>query len=96
MSNTTPSTDFEVVKSISGDQAKAILLSLCISPAICSKVASYAKRLNQEESKKRKPESSIAICVQCDQPFYQDDNDDTSCVHHDGEPLYIFCNRYPR
>ncbi|KAM0250725.1 hypothetical protein ACHAQJ_008480 [Trichoderma viride] len=84
MSNNTPLNDFEVIKSISGDQAKAILLYLCTSPVICSKVVSYAKRLDQEESRKRKPESSIAICVQCDQPFHQDDNDDSSCVHHDG------------
>jgi hypothetical protein len=89
MSNTTPSNDFEVVKSISGNQAKAILLALCNTPAICSKVASYAKRLNQEESKKRKPESSIAICVQCDQPFDREDNDDNICVHHEGKPTHI-------
>ncbi|QYS97456.1 hypothetical protein H0G86_004688 [Trichoderma simmonsii] len=79
------SDDFEAVRNISGDQAKAILLSLCTNHVIRAKVASYAKRLDQEESsKKRKPESTIAICVQCDQPFYEEDNDETSCVHHDG------------
>ncbi|PNP54447.1 hypothetical protein THARTR1_05004 [Trichoderma harzianum] len=79
------SNNFEAVRNISGDQAKAILLSLCTNPAIRAKVASYAKRLDQEESsKKRKPESTIAICVQCDQPFYEEDNDETSYVHHDG------------
>ncbi|KAL6702176.1 hypothetical protein J3F84DRAFT_356992 [Trichoderma pleuroticola] len=82
------SNNFEAVRNISGDQAKAILLSLCTNPAIRA-VASYAKRLDQEESsKKRKPESTIAICVQCDQPFYEEDNDETSYVHHDGMSLF--------
>ncbi|RFU78435.1 hypothetical protein TARUN_3782 [Trichoderma arundinaceum] len=85
MANNAVSNNFEVVRNISGDQAKAILLSLCTNPVICSKVATYAKRLNQEKSaKERKPESAIAICVQCDEPFYQEDNNDNSCVHHDG------------
>ncbi|KAK1247405.1 hypothetical protein MKX07_002314 [Trichoderma sp. CBMAI-0711] len=85
MSSTPPSNSYEVVRNIPNDQAKAILLSLCTNPAICAKVASYAKRLDEEaSSKKRKPDSAIAICVQCDQPYYEEDNDDTSCVHHDG------------
>lgn len=86
-----PSNSYEVVKAIPNDQARAILLSLCTNPAICAKVASYAKRLDEEAaSKKRKPDSTIAICVQCDQPYYEEDNDDSSCVHHDGELSHKF------
>lgn len=91
MSSTQPSNSYEVVRNIPNDQAKAILLSLCTNPAICAKVATYAKRLDEEAlSKKHKPDSTIAICVQCDQPYYEEDNDDTSCVHHDGELSLLF------
>lgn len=94
MSSNPPSNSYEVVRNLPNDQAKAILLSLSTNPAICAKIASYAKRLDEEaSSKKRKPESTIAICVQCDQPYYEEDNDDTSCVHHDGEfslPILLY------
>ncbi|KAI1318977.1 hypothetical protein F5Y16DRAFT_111538 [Xylariaceae sp. FL0255] len=39
-------------------------------------------------SKKRKAESEISICVQCQEPYYTNENDDKACLYHTGE-LYL-------
>ncbi|KAI0019716.1 hypothetical protein F4780DRAFT_429520 [Xylariomycetidae sp. FL0641] len=73
--------------------ARAILLALCNDTSIQNTAIRHLDRLeatlkeNPEAggtSRKRKAESDIKICVQCLEPFYEEENKDSACSFHDG------------
>ncbi|KAK5993806.1 hypothetical protein PT974_07243 [Cladobotryum mycophilum] len=79
--------DLDLIKTIPGDHAQAILLFLCANNSILKKAASHARGLASRTTGplKRKAESVIAICVQCDQPFDTNENTEKDCIYHNGE-----------
>ncbi|KAI0550645.1 hypothetical protein F4679DRAFT_200268 [Xylaria curta] len=80
---------------ISEAKAKSILLALCADDSALEQRAweflqeiegfeSESAAGNHEKGTKRKAESTIMICIQCQSPFYEEDNDDKACRYHDG------------
>ncbi|CAH0055969.1 unnamed protein product [Clonostachys solani] len=70
---------------------KQLLLALCEDKDV-EKIA--LARLNampkssgasQGSGRKRKATDDLAICVQCESPFYKDDNRPKDCLYHPGE-----------
>ncbi|KAI3319157.1 hypothetical protein HD806DRAFT_510167 [Xylariaceae sp. AK1471] len=77
-------------------QAKAILLVLCSDDSMLEKRASklldrmetlegHVTAGNHQTGTKRKAQSVIKVCIQCQEPFYEEDNGDKACKYHDGE-----------
>ncbi|KAK3935499.1 hypothetical protein QBC46DRAFT_397417 [Diplogelasinospora grovesii] len=77
---------------------RAILTALCDDSEVKDKALAYLDRLEPEAkvkarapgmgesiNKKRKAESEIKICVQCDDTFLEDDNSPRNCRYHSGD-----------
>lgn len=75
---------------------RAILTALCGDSRVCNKALRYLDRLepeakvkarsaeiNPENPKKRKPASTLSICVQCDETFYEGGTE--KCKYHYGK-----------
>ncbi|KAI1735326.1 hypothetical protein F4680DRAFT_470084 [Xylaria scruposa] len=82
--------------SIPEAKAKAILLALCADDSALERraweflqeIEDFESELaagNHEKGTKRKAESTIMICIQCQSPFYEEDNDDKACRYHDDD-----------
>lgn len=76
------------------ENAKAVLIALCSDD---SSLRSRAHELlddidalrnesapSDNQGVKRKADSTIAVCVQCQEPFYEDDNTSRACRYHSG------------
>ncbi|KAI1146657.1 hypothetical protein F4825DRAFT_439947 [Nemania diffusa] len=81
---------------ISEANAKSILLALCADDSQLTRRAENLLRkidtLQQREmtasnqsGKKRKASSTIRICGQCQDSFYEEENNDKACRYHSGE-----------
>ncbi|KAI0454731.1 hypothetical protein F5B21DRAFT_473958 [Xylaria acuta] len=78
-------------------KAKSILLALCADDSTLERRAlKFLDHMEALESRvtgggdhqkgtKRKAQSAIMICVQCQGPFHEEDNHDTACRYHDGD-----------
>ncbi|KAI0478154.1 hypothetical protein F4859DRAFT_478747 [Xylaria cf. heliscus] len=77
-------------------QAKAILLALCSDNLqLRDRTREFLDQIESLEhpttagshprGTKRKARSSIKICVQCQSPFYEEDNIGKVCIYHNGE-----------
>lgn len=87
---------------ISEANAKSILLALCADDSQLTRRAENLLRkidtLQQREmtasnqsGKKRKASSTIRICGQCQDSFYEEENNDKACRYHSGR-----CHGTPR
>ncbi|KAI1268503.1 hypothetical protein F5Y18DRAFT_375613 [Xylariaceae sp. FL1019] len=76
-------------------KAKTILIALCSDDSsLHRKATKYLDQMeslersataNQPGGLKRKASSTIKICVQCQEPFYEEENTKTGCRYHKGE-----------
>ncbi|UZP33139.1 hypothetical protein NXS19_000955 [Fusarium pseudograminearum] len=72
-------------------QIRAILRALCQDQGIRDRVLGHLDDLlatddTPTNSKKRKADDELCICVQCDEAFIKSENtDDTACYYHWGE-----------
>lgn len=80
------------VYKVPAERAKAILIALCSeeSSLILQRVTTMISQMDKLDSrmppgKKRKVESAMLVCVQCQEPFYEDRNSDQACRYHDGQ-----------
>jgi hypothetical protein len=80
--------DLDIIRAISAENAHAILIYLCDDQRVRSKAASLAEQMGPK-SKKRKATSPLAVCVQCDQVFDEDDNEEKDCWYHSGKSTDI-------
>ncbi|KAF5647523.1 uncharacterized protein FTJAE_1579 [Fusarium tjaetaba] len=69
---------------------RAILRALCQDIDTRSRARSYFETLeavnDSSDTRKRKAEDELSICVQCDEAFYTNDNNDKdACCYHWGE-----------
>jgi hypothetical protein len=87
----------ERLVNMSEAKAKAILLALCSDDPLLTRRASQfldqmetlerrvtATAGDQQGGTKRKAQSTIKVCIQCQEPFYEEDNNDKACRYHDG------------
>lgn len=69
-------------------QIRAILLALCDDRAVRQRALKHyaaVQSLNSEATGlKRKAAGDLCICVQCDSPFYKEDNVRRACRYHPG------------
>lgn len=67
---------------------RAALLSLCaetdIRPKIASRMLALRNADDATQALKRKSLKDLFICVQCEKPFSQEDNQPGACSYHDG------------
>ncbi|KAI8629521.1 hypothetical protein F5Y19DRAFT_433302 [Xylariaceae sp. FL1651] len=77
-------------------KAKTILIALCSDDSalaarasrFLAHIESLERRMtagDHQKGTKRKAKSAIKICIQCQEPFYEEDNSDKACRYHDGE-----------
>ncbi|TRX88312.1 hypothetical protein FHL15_010816 [Xylaria flabelliformis] len=75
--------------------AKSILIALCADDSVLERralnllkqIAAFESQVatkNYQKGTKRKAQSAVMICVQCQSPFHEEDNDDKACRYHDG------------
>ena len=89
---TTWASDTDVLKAISAEDARSILIFLCNDSRVCQKATSLAAKFLSVSARKRKAESSVAICVQCDEVFEPDHNITKDCQYHSGiSPTFSVC-----
>lgn len=80
----------EGILKASDAEAKKILVALCgDTPGLARRAADHLNRMRAmaDESKqgvKRKADSTISICIQCQEPFVEEDNNDKACRYHAG------------
>ncbi|KAK3935495.1 hypothetical protein QBC46DRAFT_397399 [Diplogelasinospora grovesii] len=87
----------DVFNCASDQSIRAIFTALCDDSVVYAKALRYLEKiepsaivkgqiaaLNQPDSKKRKADSGISICVQCQQPFDEAANHEQACLHHWG------------
>jgi hypothetical protein len=78
---------------------RAILTALCSDDRVRAKALGYLDVLepgakvkarsigmSQPDTKKRKRTPALSICVQCDEPFYEDSQE--KCRYHSGRLLF--------
>ncbi|KAI0861784.1 hypothetical protein F4860DRAFT_159117 [Xylaria cubensis] len=76
-------------------QAKSILIALCADDSVLERRAlnflgqveafeSQVATRNHQTGTKRKAQSAVMICVQCQSPFHEEDNYNKACRYHDG------------
>ncbi|KAI1122576.1 hypothetical protein F5Y10DRAFT_71377 [Nemania abortiva] len=81
----------ERLTNMSEAKAKSILLAFCSDDSALERRAlQFLDQLDSLEKSrtagtKRKASSAIKICVQCQDAFDEDDNNDKACRYHDGE-----------
>ncbi|KAI1761370.1 hypothetical protein GGR53DRAFT_469369 [Hypoxylon sp. FL1150] len=77
---------------------RAILIALCSDADINRKANGYLKKITSKtaseaskssdatetNARKRKASVDVSICVQCQQPFYKDENNAQACKFHNG------------
>ncbi|KAH6990974.1 hypothetical protein BKA56DRAFT_667489 [Ilyonectria sp. MPI-CAGE-AT-0026] len=67
-------------------QIRAILLALCDDTAVRQRALKHYAALQSFNSEatglKRKAAGDLCICVQCDSPFYKEDNVQRACRYH--------------
>ncbi len=68
-------------------KAKSILLALCSDDSALARRASemLGRMEALERRPKRKADSIIKICLQCQDPFHEEDNNVNACRYHDGK-----------
>lgn len=71
-------------------QIRAVLRALCQDKDTRSRALSYLDDLQAigepYDSRKRKADDELCICVQCDDAFHKSDNtDNTACCYHWGK-----------
>ncbi|GAP87379.1 hypothetical protein SAMD00023353_2700310 [Rosellinia necatrix] len=81
--------------SVPDAKAKSILLALCSDDgSLAHRASEFLDLIETLEKKpptldpanlKRKATSEIKICVQCQEPFYEEENGDKACTYHDGD-----------
>ncbi|KAI4867798.1 hypothetical protein F4820DRAFT_445621 [Hypoxylon rubiginosum] len=78
---------------------RAILIALCSDSDINRKANAYLKKIASKtdsqvptksntsgtNTRKRKATEEVHICVQCQQPFYKDENNAQACKFHNGD-----------
>lgn len=69
-------------------QIRAVLRALCSDERVKRRALGHFDALLQGGSKKRKAAGELLICVQCDLPFMEEENDKKACSYHWGE----FCH----
>ncbi|KAF5629466.1 hypothetical protein F52700_7790 [Fusarium sp. NRRL 52700] len=88
------SSDLQVQDMLQAPEAtvRAILRTLCQDSGTRSRALSYFESLeavndsSETNKRKRKAEDGLSICVQCDEPFYTNHNNDKgACCYHWGE-----------
>ncbi|KAF5534940.1 hypothetical protein FPHYL_13321 [Fusarium phyllophilum] len=85
-----PSSDLEDMLQAPDATVRAILRALCQDSGTRSRALSYFESLeainDSSDTRKRKAEDELSICVQCDEAFYTNDNNDKdACCYHWGE-----------
>ncbi|CAG9984471.1 unnamed protein product [Clonostachys byssicola] len=69
---------------------KAVLLALCedknVEKIALARLDALTKSSGalQGPARKRKATNDLAVCAQCDKPFYKDDNQPKDCLYHPG------------
>ncbi|KAF3937404.1 hypothetical protein ABW19_dt0207080 [Dactylella cylindrospora] len=84
---TRPSTFLEDIDTVSEDNLRSILRSLCDDPKTLKKAETHFTKLNTvrtTNSKKRGSESMTSVCVQCNESFNEEENASKSCQYHTG------------
>ncbi|KAI1057560.1 hypothetical protein LB506_001054 [Fusarium annulatum] len=82
-----PSSDLEDMLQAPDATVRAILRALCQDSGTQSRALSYFESLeavnDSSDKGKRKAEDELNICVQCDEAFYTNDNNDKdACCYH--------------
>lgn len=83
----------DAIYNVPAERAKAILIALCNeNPSLRYRAKSMLSQMEKLDSqvppgKKRKAESAVKVCVQCQEPFYEEDNCDQACRYHSGQFL---------
>ncbi|KAF5601044.1 hypothetical protein FPANT_1908 [Fusarium pseudoanthophilum] len=90
-----PSSDLEDMLQAPDATVRAILRALCQDSGTRSRALSYFETLeavnDSSDTRKRKAEDELSICVQCDEAFYANDNNDKeACCYHWGEETNAF------
>ncbi|KAH8159417.1 hypothetical protein CIB48_g8840 [Xylaria polymorpha] len=86
----------ESLANIPEAKAKSILLALCADNShLRERALQFLQDIdaleddvaagNYQKGTKRKAQSLIMICIQCQSPFYEEDNSDKDCEYHNGE-----------
>lgn len=78
-------------------QLRAILRAVCDDEDARKKAIKHYHALQEfvpiytsTESAKRKAKSEVHICVQCDEPFLEEDNRFGDCYYHPGKTFFSF------
>ncbi|KAI0436694.1 hypothetical protein F4803DRAFT_566649 [Xylaria telfairii] len=77
-------------------KAKSILLALCSDNSqLKERALQFLQDIDalehdmtagdHQKGTKRKAQSAIMICIQCQSPFYEEDNGDRKCKYHNGK-----------
>lgn len=84
------------ITNTTAEKAHSILIALCSDDAsLRNRATLYLDQMDVLDAAftstssnlrgtKRKAESAIKICVQCQEPFYEEDNADKACRYHEG------------
>lgn len=91
----------ESLANIPEAKAKSILLALCADNShLRERALQFLQDIdaleddvaagNYQKGTKRKAQSLIMICIQCQSPFYEEDNSDKDCEYHNGKcDIYV-------
>ncbi|KAI0181839.1 hypothetical protein GGR52DRAFT_526508 [Hypoxylon sp. FL1284] len=77
---------------------RAVLMALCADPDTNLKATAYLEKItskansdvsespdaSESKPRKRKATEDVRICTQCQEPFYDDENNAQACQFHDG------------
>ncbi|KAI0019717.1 hypothetical protein F4780DRAFT_780210 [Xylariomycetidae sp. FL0641] len=95
-----PAESMERIAQAPDATARAVLKALCHDLDIQKRALVYLDRIEATQkqvpnddpaNRKRKAESEIHLCVQCENPFYEEDNHSKACEFHEGE---LECDPY--
>lgn len=66
-------------------QVRAVLRALCSDERVQRRALNHFDALLKGGGQKRKAAGELLLCVQCDQPFIEEENNTQACWYHWGE-----------
>lgn len=85
----------DVFAETSEKHLRAILVALCQDPHILAKATRMAYNLEDVEEEATTSDSDmsegddLAICLQCEDAFWEAKNDDAACLYHPGKLNFL-------
>ncbi len=85
----------DVFAETSEKHLRAILVALCQDPYILAKATRMADNLEDAEEQATTSDSDmsegddLAICIQCEDAFSEEKNDDEACLYHPGKLNFL-------